>query len=170
MASNYWESTQRRFWTFTKQQLALERKKMEEAERNLVSLYPLPDRRHLSIYFYHQLSKMARPLGIRQQALASAQVYVRRFYAKVEIRRTNPALVLATALYLACKMEECPQHIRMVLAEARHCWGELDPRFVSLDGTDEYRHVLQRHIENRRMRVQSDLGDELAADSAPPLP
>lgn len=66
---------------------------------------------------------MARPLGIRQQALASAQVYVRRFYAKVEIRRTNPALVLATALYLACKMEECPQHIRMVLAEARHCWG-----------------------------------------------
>lgn len=95
---------------------------MEEAERNLVNLYPLPDRRHLSIYFYHQLSKMARPLGIRQQALASAQVYVRRFYAKVEIRRTNPALVLATALYLACKMEECPQHIRMVLAEARHCW------------------------------------------------
>jgi len=70
-----------------------------------------------------ELSKMARPLGIRQQALASAQVYVRRFYAKVEIRRTNPALVLATALYLACKMEECPQHIRMVLAEARHCWG-----------------------------------------------
>lgn len=54
MASNYWESTQRRFWTFTKQQLALERKKMEEAERNLVSLYPLPDRRHLSIYFYHR--------------------------------------------------------------------------------------------------------------------
>ncbi|KAF2796230.1 C/H/G cyclin [Melanomma pulvis-pyrius CBS 109.77] len=122
MTSTYWESTQRKFWTFTKQQLALERKKIEEAERNLVNLYPLPDKRHLSIYFYHQLSKMARPLGIRQQALATAQVYVRRFYTKVEIRRTNPALVLATALYLACKMEECPQHIRMVLAEARHCW------------------------------------------------
>lgn len=72
-----------------------------------------------------ELSKMARPLSIRQQALATAQVYVRRFYVKVEIRRTNPALVLATALYLACKMEECPQHIRMVLAEARHCWGKL---------------------------------------------
>ncbi|KAL5120212.1 RNA polymerase II holoenzyme cyclin-like subunit [Pleosporales sp. CAS-2024a] len=122
MASNYWESTQRKYWTFTKQQLAHERKKMEESERSLVNMYPLPDRRHLSIYFYHQLSKMARPLGVRQQALATAQVYVRRFYAKIEMRRTNPALVLATALYLACKMEECPQHIRMVLAEARHCW------------------------------------------------
>ncbi|KAL1607803.1 RNA polymerase II holoenzyme cyclin-like subunit [Paraconiothyrium brasiliense] len=123
MASSYWESTQKKFWTFTKPQLALERKRLEDSERNLVNMYPLPDRRHLSIYFYHQLSKMARPLGIRQQALATAQVYVRRFYVKVEIRRTNPALVLATALYLACKMEECPQHIRMVLAEARHCWG-----------------------------------------------
>ncbi|CBX92541.1 hypothetical protein IAQ61_006063 [Plenodomus lingam] len=122
MASSYWESTQRKFWTFTKQELATERKKIEDSERNIVNLYPLPDRRHLSIYFYHQLQKMARPLGIRQQALATAQVYIRRFYTKVEIRRTNPALVLATALYLACKMEECPQHIRMVLAEARHCW------------------------------------------------
>lgn len=46
---------------------------------------------------------------------------------KIEIRRTNPALVLATALYLSCKMEECPQHIRMVLAEARHCWGASNP-------------------------------------------
>jgi cyclin C len=54
MASNYWESTQRKFWTFTKQQLALERQKMEDSERNLVNQYPLPDRRHLSIYFYHR--------------------------------------------------------------------------------------------------------------------
>jgi hypothetical protein len=54
MASSYWESTQRKFWTFTKQELALERKKIEEAEWNLVNMYPLPDRRHLSIYFYHR--------------------------------------------------------------------------------------------------------------------
>jgi cyclin C len=143
MAASYWDSTQRRYWTFTKQQLAQERKKLEDSERNLVNMYPLPDRRHLSIYFStrelslpqgsmwdrltfwnaSELGKMARPLAIRQQAVATAQVYIRRFYTKVEIRRTNPALVLATALYLACKMEECPQHIRIILAEARHCWG-----------------------------------------------
>ena len=52
--NNYWESSQRKFWTFSKQQLATERKKMEEAERNLVNMYPLPDRRLLSIYFYHR--------------------------------------------------------------------------------------------------------------------
>jgi hypothetical protein len=49
MASNYWESTQRKYWTFTKQQLAQERKRLQESKRDL-QVYPLPDLRHLSIY------------------------------------------------------------------------------------------------------------------------
>ena len=61
-------------------------------------------------------------MAIRQQALATAQVYMRRYYTKVEMRRTNPYLVLATAFYLACKTEECQQHIRVVVGEARSCW------------------------------------------------
>lgn len=65
---------------------------------------------------------------IRQQALATAQVYIRRFYTKVEIRHTNPYLMLATSLYLACKMEECPQHIRVVVSEARNMW----PGFLAI--------------------------------------
>ena len=69
-----------------------------------------------------ELGKLGKKLLARQQALATAQVYLRRFYSKVEIRRTNPYLVLATALYLACKMEECPQHIRVVVSEARQLW------------------------------------------------
>ena len=54
--------------------------------------------------------------------MATAQVYTKRFYTRVEIRRTNPYLVMATAVYLACKMEECPHHIRMVAGEARSLW------------------------------------------------
>ena len=69
-------------------------------------------------------------MNVRQQALATAQVYIRRFYTKVEIRRTNPFLVLATALYLACKMEECPQHIRVVVQEARALWPGTPAFFV----------------------------------------
>lgn len=67
---------------------------------------------------------------IRQQALATAQVYLRRFYTKVEIRRTNPYLMLATSLYLACKMEECPQHIRILVGEARTMWPGFSSLFV----------------------------------------
>lgn len=64
--------------------------------------------------------------------MATAQVYVKRFYTKVEIRRTNPFLVITTALYLACKMEECPQHIRLMTQEARSLWtGAIVPPFAS---------------------------------------
>lgn len=65
MAASYWDSTQRKFWTFTKQQLALERKKMDEAERNLIAAFPLPERRMLSIYFcqreQHYILKIPSP-------------------------------------------------------------------------------------------------------------
>ena len=69
-------------------------------------------------------------MPVRQQALATAQVYLRRFFTKVEIRRTNPYLVLATSLYLACKMEECPQHIRVVVSEARTLWPGFSSSFI----------------------------------------
>ena len=75
MSSSYWESTQRKFWTFTKQDLALERKRMEDAERNLVNLYPLPDRRHLSIYFSHRKSGAAElsPRLIQDRAVENGK-------------------------------------------------------------------------------------------------
>ena len=69
-------------------------------------------------------------MTVRQQAIATAQIFIRRFYIKVEIRRTNPYLVLVTALYLACKMEECPQHIRVVVSEARNMWPGT-PRIIT---------------------------------------
>lgn len=61
-------------------------------------------------------------MNSRQQAVATAQVYMKRFYTKVDFRQTNPYLVMVTAFYLACKMEECPQHIRFIAAEARQFW------------------------------------------------
>ena len=73
-----------------------------------------------------EINRLGKRLGSKQQAVATAQLYIKRFYCKVEIRRTNPYLVIATALYLACKMEECPQHIRIVVQEARSLWqGEI---------------------------------------------
>lgn len=129
MAANYWESTQRRNWQYTREQLAELRKKLEDEEPNLVQMYPLPQIRHMSIYFNQQIARLGKRLGVRQQAMATAQVYIRRFYTKVEIRRTNPYLVIATAVYLACKMEECPHHIRLLVAEGRTLW----PDFFSSD-------------------------------------
>lgn len=140
MAANYWESTQRRHWQFTRQQLEDLRKNLEDEDQSLVQMYPLPQLRHLSIYFNQrkspaerytnnanivmtiEVARLGKRLGVRQQAMATAQLYLRRFYSKVAIRRTNPFLVIATAVYLACKMEECPHHIRLVVSEGRALW------------------------------------------------
>ncbi|ESZ96758.1 cyclin-C [Sclerotinia borealis F-4128] len=122
MAANYWESSQRKHWQFTREQLEDLRSKLEDEDQALVQAYPLPQLRHLSIYFNQQMTRLGKRLGVRQQAMATAQLYIRRFYSKVEIRKTNPYLVLATAVYLACKMEECPHHIRLVVSEGRGLW------------------------------------------------
>lgn len=37
-------------------------------------------------------------------------------------------MLVATCLYVACKMEEFPQHIRLVLSEARNLWPEYIPQ------------------------------------------
>ncbi|KAI5362648.1 putative cyclin [Septoria linicola] len=138
MAANYWDSTQAKFWTFTKDELADKRRALERANQPLHNKYTTPERRLMSIYFQQQLTKLARRMSLRQQALATAQVYMKRFYLHVEMRKTNPYLIMATAVYLACKMEECPQHIRLMLGEAARQWPELGVSESSKIGECEF--------------------------------
>ncbi|KAI9862141.1 MAG: RNA polymerase II holoenzyme cyclin-like subunit [Trichoglossum hirsutum] len=160
MAANYWASTQRLYWQFSKQKLAETRRRVEDEDRALVQQYPLPERRFLSIYFNQQIVKLGRRIQVRQQALATAQLYVRRFYTKVEIRQTNPYLVMATAVYLACKMEECPQHIRLVVSEARTFWPDFIPTDTSKLGECEFTLISEMNsqlIVHQPYRSLSDL-------------
>lgn len=138
MAANYWDSSQAKYWTFTKPELASLRQVFAQQNLALHNKCPLPDQRHLSIYIQNQLAKLARRLNLRQQALATAQVYLKRFYLSVDIRKTNPYLIMATAAYLACKMEETPQHIRLVLGEAARQWPELGVTETSKIGECEF--------------------------------
>lgn len=55
MAANYWASTQRRHWHFSRETLAEIRQKLEEDDRALVQQYPLPDRRLLSNFFNQRM-------------------------------------------------------------------------------------------------------------------
>ena len=178
MAANYWTSTQLKNWLFTREKLAETRRVLDLSDRTAVNQFPLPDLRLLSIYInqrelflasviltillclpFLELNKLGKRLHTRQQVLATAQVYIRRFYTKVEIRRTNPYLVLATAFYLACKTDECPQHIRLVSQEAKGQWpGELCVFHTSKQTlTLPLRVCIWRQLENRRMRVLLDI-------------
>lgn len=68
---------------------------------------------------------------MRQRALATAEVYLSRFFTRVSIYEVNVYIMVATCVYVACKTEECPQHIRTVTSEARGVW----PDFVTHDAT-----------------------------------
>ena len=138
MAANYWDSTQAKYWTFTKSELTELRKQLLEGNQHIYTKYPLADRRLINIYIQQNLAKLARRMSLRQQAIATAQVYIKRFYLRVEIRKTNPYLIMATAVYLACKMEECPQHIRLMLGEASRQWQELNVTESSKIGECEF--------------------------------
>lgn len=59
MAANYWDSTHRRNWQFTKEQLASMRAKVEEDNAELVRMYPLPQPRHLFMFFNQR--RLPRP-------------------------------------------------------------------------------------------------------------
>ncbi|KAK0344345.1 RNA polymerase II holoenzyme cyclin-like subunit [Friedmanniomyces endolithicus] len=128
MAANYWDSTQAKHFTYTKSELASLRLALHPNTTNNTNTTgpPFPETRHLAIYTLTNLTKFARrQTNIRQQALATAQIYLKRFHLSVDVRKTNPYLLMATALYLACKMEETPLHIRLMLSEASRHWTEL---------------------------------------------
>ncbi|KAL1971295.1 hypothetical protein VTN77DRAFT_247 [Rasamsonia byssochlamydoides] len=168
MAANFWASTQRRYWLFTRERLAEIRENLMERDKLAYQQFPLPDLRLLNIYFNQQLTKLGKRMSTRQQALATAQVYVKRFYTKVELRQTNPYLVLTTAFYLACKMEECPQHIRFVVSEARGLWPDFITNEVSKLGECEFSLISEMSsqlIVHHPYRTLSELQPELGLTS-----
>ncbi|KAL1981617.1 hypothetical protein VTN96DRAFT_2389 [Rasamsonia emersonii] len=168
MAANYWTSTQRRHWLFTRERLAEIRENLKEKDKLAHQQFPLPDLRHLNIFFNQQLTKLGKRMSTRQQALATAQVYIKRYYTKVDVRQTNPYLVLTTAFYLACKMEECPQHIRFVVSEARGLWPDFITNEVSKLGECEFALISEMNsqlIVHHPYRTLTELQPELGLTS-----
>ncbi|RJE18275.1 hypothetical protein PHISCL_09388 [Aspergillus sclerotialis] len=168
MAANYWVSTQRRYWLFSREKLAEAREKLKERDNVAYSQLPLPDQRLLNIYFSQQLSKLGKRMSTRQQALATAQIYVKRFYTKKELRHTNPYLILTTAFYLACKMEECPHHIRFVVGEARSLWPDFITPDISKLGECEFALIAEMNsqlIVHHPYRTLSELQSDLSLTS-----
>lgn len=86
---------------------------------------------NMRIYLHTLLVKLGRRLNIRQVALASAEVYLTRFLTRVLLKEINVYLLVTTCIYVACKIEECPQHIRLIISEARNLWPEYIPHDIT---------------------------------------
>lgn len=131
MSGSYWSSTQRKNWQYTHESLLEKRRNLEVLEDQLIASGALPvylkeveydyDMR---IFLHNLIQSIGRKLQLRSVPISTANLYVSRFLLNVSIKEINPYLLVATCVYLASKIEECPQHIRNVQYEARALWPE----------------------------------------------
>lgn len=133
MSADYWLSSQRMHFQYTKDQLNSLRFNILLWEKQKVTNNSLMIRYDTSmrIFIHHMIARLGRRLSLRQIILSTAEVYISRFLIKVSLLEINIYMLVATSVYVACKICESPQHIRTILAEARNCW----PEFISGDFT-----------------------------------
>jgi cyclin-C len=138
MAANYWASTQRKNWTSTPEKLVEIRDQLDKQNAKVLEQWPYPDRRLMFVFLRDKLLQLGKRLQFRQQCVATAMVYLHRYFLSTPMQNVNLYLFVATAFYLASKTEESPHHIRLVAAEARQSWPEFVPGDVSRLGEMEF--------------------------------
>lgn len=99
MAGNFWQSSHCNQWLLTIQDLRRERGEdlsiLSEDEYNKVM-----------IFYANVIQAIGEQIKMRQQVIATATVYLKRYYAKNPLRSCDPLLMAATSLFLASKVEE----------------------------------------------------------------
>jgi cyclin C len=53
------------------------------------------------------IQQLGETLKLRQQVVATATVFLKRFYARYSLKCIDPLLLAPTAVFLASKVEEC---------------------------------------------------------------
>lgn len=144
MSADYWNSSQRQKLQLTKQSLLESRRKVLLLERKLIQNGLIKDHPNvvydynMRIFIHNLIIKLGRRLNIRQIALATAEIYLARFLTRVLLKEINIYLLVTTCLYVSCKIEECPHHIRLILNEARNLWPEYIPNDITKLGEFEF--------------------------------
>uniref|UniRef100_A0A8C6DA55 Cyclin-like domain-containing protein n=1 Tax=Moschus moschiferus TaxID=68415 RepID=A0A8C6DA55_MOSMO len=99
MAGNFWQSSHYLQWILDKQDL------LKECQKDLKFL--LEEKYwKLQIFFTNVIQALGEHLKLRQQVIATATVYFKRFYARYSLKSIAPVLMAPTCVFLASKVEE----------------------------------------------------------------
>lgn len=85
----------------------------------------------MRLHLHELVLTFGKQLNVRQRAIATTEIYLIRFLLRVSLHEVNIYVVISACLYLACKVEESPLHLRTITSEARILW----PDFVTADPT-----------------------------------
>jgi len=99
MAGNFWQSSHCQQWILERQDILLERS---------FDLKVLTEDEYQKIlsFFANVIQALGEQLKVRQQVIATATVYFRRFYARNSLKCIDPLLLAPTCIFLASKVEE----------------------------------------------------------------
>ncbi|KAF3849747.1 hypothetical protein F7725_019466 [Dissostichus mawsoni] len=86
-------------WVLDKQDL------MKERQKDLKFLSE-EEYWKLQIFFANVIQALGEHLKLRQQVIATATVYFKRFYARYSLKSIDPVLMAPTCVFLASKVEE----------------------------------------------------------------
>eukprot|EP00064_Thunnus_orientalis_P003783 superscaffoldBa00000323_g3794 len=98
MAGNFWQSSHYLQWVLDKQDL------MKERQKDLKFLSE-EEYWKLQIFFANVIQALGEHLKLRQQVIATATVYFKRFYARYSLKSIDPVLMAPTCVFLASKVE-----------------------------------------------------------------
>ena len=90
MAGNFWHSSHYNQWLLNRQDLYRERKSDLE-------LLGEEDYQKVTIFFANLIQALGEQLKVRQQVVATATVFFKRFYARNPLQSIDPLLMAPTA-------------------------------------------------------------------------
>lgn len=99
MAGNFWQSSHSQQWILDRQDLIRER----QFDLQLLSE---EEYQKVFIFFANVIQVLGEQLKLRQQVIATATVYFKRFYARNSLKNIDPLLLAPTCILLASKVEE----------------------------------------------------------------
>jgi len=99
MAGNFWQSSHYQQWLLERQEVFFER----AADLRVLSE---DEYQKVMMFFTNIIQALGEQLKVRQQVIATAIVYFRRFYARNSLKSIDPLLLAPTCLVLASKVEE----------------------------------------------------------------
>ncbi|KAF9187967.1 hypothetical protein BGZ50_001656 [Haplosporangium sp. Z 11] len=140
MAANFWTSSHSTHWI-------LDRSRLAAAMKEDLEYVDIATLTKIKMWYYNVIGKIGKRLQFRQQVVATAIVYFKRFYTKNSMRSTDPSLVAATCIYLACKIEECPQHIKHIITEMKGALANLGGFDYDTSKVAEFEFYLLEELE-----------------------
>ncbi|XP_037950299.1 cyclin-C [Teleopsis dalmanni] len=99
MAGNFWQSSHSQQWILDRQDLIRER-------QYDLQVLTEDEYQKVFIFFANVIQVLGEQLKLRQQVIATATVYFKRFYARNSLKNIDPLLLAPTCILLASKVEE----------------------------------------------------------------